>query len=462
MQGSRIRHVGHLAPACAGFVDPTRACVIPHGRVDADGMRGIRYLLVLALTALALALPSSALAHALLTSSTPAADSVVDDAPTTLVLEFTGSIVASPGSIMVFGPNGTEVQTGAPTPDAGTRITQGVTDAGPGTYGVSYRVSSEDGHVINGSLTYSVGAASIGHAAQDASTNAASVDRSLQVAFSTARFIEVLSLLIVAGGGIFACVLAPGWRPRLLVVGLVVLLGAYVAGFVLMSAIIRGAGIGDALGLDALRATADTPFGRSIQLRAVVAIVAIGPVLLLRSNLHLPSGARHSLALVFVGLAASLSITGHAVTTEPTWLRMPLDMVHVTAASIWIGGLLQLAFLAPFAATWTDGVLRFSRVAFASVVVILLTGVYATFAELGTSVRELVESTYGRLILAKVALYLGTMPLAWNNMSAFVPAITRRPDDAPRMLRQYVWRELMLVIVVVALTVWLIATPQPS
>ncbi len=30
------------------------------------------------------------------------------------------------------------------------------------------------------------------------------------------------------------------------------------------------------------------------------------------------------------------------------------------------------------------------------------------------------------------------------------------------MLRQYVWRELFLVIVIVALTVWLIATPQPG
>jgi copper transport protein len=167
------------------------------------------------------------------------------------------------------------------------------------------------------------------------------------------------------------------------------------------------------------------------------------------------------MAIVFVGLAASLSITGHAVTTEPTWLRMPLDMVHVVAAAIWLGGLLQLAFLAPFAATWIYSIRRFSRVAFASVVVILLTGAYATFAELGTSLGDLLESTYGRLILAKLALYLGTMPLAWNNMSAFVPKIMHRPDDAPRMLRQYVWRELALVVVVLVLTVWLIATPQP-
>lgn len=408
-----------------------------------------------------LALPATAGAHASLKSSVPAADSIVELAPDGVTLEFSGTVVAGPGSIQVFGPSETNVATGAPTPEKGNRIAQSFDGSESGTYGVGYRVSSEDGHVINGSLSFSIGAESEGGGA-DAADSAGAVDQKLQIAFSTARFVEIIALLLAAGGGLFACLIAPGWRPRLLVVSLVTLLVAYAAGFVLNTAILQGGGIGDALDMDALQATADTPFGRSLELRALLALVAVGPALLLRSNTSLPNAARYALATVFVGLAASLSITGHAVTTEPTWLRMPLDMLHVTAAAIWIGGLLQLAYLAPFATTYVDAIARFSRLAFASVVVILLTGAYATFAELGTSVRELVESTYGRLIVAKLALYFGTMPLAWNNMSAFVPQIARRPEDAPRMLRQYVLRELFLVVVVVALTVWLIATPQPS
>ena len=91
----------------------------------------------------------------------------------------------------------------------------------------------------------------------------------------------------------------------------------------------------------------------------------------------------------------------------------------------------------------------------------MATGLYATYAELGLHPNELVDSTYGRLIVAKLLLYLGTMPLAGNNMQTFVPQVRRRPEDAPRMLRQYVWREFALLVVVLALTVWLIATPQP-
>lgn len=417
---------------------------------------------LLAALALLLAVPAVASAHASLESSSPADRALLEAAPTQVELAFSGTVVAGPGTVQVFSPSGDEVQAGAPTPLRGARIVQVVEPADePGTYGVSYRVSSEDGHVINGSFTFSVGEESEGGGAE-ASRDAGSVDRSLLAAFSVARFVEVVALLLAAGGGLFACVIAPGWRPRLVVGSIVVLLLAYAVGFALTTAILGGGSLGDAVTADALGATAETPFGRSLAIRAIIAIVALGPALLLRHGPALAPSARHALAAVFVGLAASLSLTGHAVTTEPTWLRLPLDMVHVTAAAIWLGGLMQLALLAPFAGEWLDSILRFSRIAFASVAVLLLTGVYATYAELGLAVRELVDSTYGRIIVAKLALYLGTMPLAFNNMSAFVPSIAHRPDDAPAMLRQYAWRELALVTAVVALTVWLIATPQPT
>lgn len=427
------------------------------------GMAGMRSVLApLLALALLLVLPATAAAHASLETSTPADGALLEAAPTQVELSFSGTVVAGPGTVQVFTPDGSELQSGAPTPRRGPRIVQSLETADePGTYGVSYRVSSEDGHVINGSFTFSVGEESEGGGAA-ASRDAASVDRSLVMAFSIARFVEVVALLLAAGGGLFACLIAPGWRPRLVVASTVVLLLAYAVGLVLTTAILGGGGIGDALDLDALGATGETPFGRSLAVRAIIAAVALGPALLLRHGPALAPTARYALAAVFVGLAASLSLTGHAVTTEPTWLRLPLDMVHVAAAAVWLGGLLQLAILAPFAAQWLDSILRFSRIAFASVVVLLLTGAYATFAELGRSFSDLVDSTYGRIIVAKLALYLGTMPLAFNNMSAFVPSIAHRPDDAPAMLRQYAWRELALVAAVIALTVWLIATPQPA
>ena len=74
---------------------------------------------------------------------------------------------------------------------------------------------------------------------------------------------------------------------------------------------------------------------------------------------------------------------------------------------------------------------------------------------------ELVSTDYGRLVTAKLILFAGTVPLAWNNMRTFVPSLEARPADAAGILRQYVARELVLLLVVIALTAWLIATPQP-
>lgn len=414
--------------------------------------------------ALLLALPGAAGAHAGLERSVPAADAQVDAPPAGVTVTFSAQVVAGADGIQVFGPDGGRVDRGGPAPAKGTELVQAITASAAGTYGVAYQVSSEDGHVITGSFRFHVGdaAAHVGDdAALEASRSAAEVDGTLRTAFSVTRFVEILALLVAAGGGIFACVLAPEWRPRFVVPALGVLLLAYVVGFFLNAAIVRGTGLGGAFSAAAIDATSASPFGLSLKIRAIVAVVALGPALLLRFGPPLSQPARWSLTLVFAAVAASLSITGHAVTTSPVALRMPLDVIHVVAAAIWLGGLVQLGLLAPFAGAHVESIARFSRTAFASVVALLATGTYATFAELGLHPSELSESTYARLIVAKLLLYVGTMPLAWNNMSAFAPQIRRRPDDAPRMLRQYVWRESALLLVVLALTVWLIATPQP-
>lgn len=425
-------------------------------------LRAAMLVVLVAWTLISIAAPS-AFAHATLVSSNPENQETVEHSPKQITLVFSGSVVSGKGSIRVFTPDGKEIQRGLPKPSSGRTIHQPIQATGNGTHFVSYLVSSEDGHIINGSFQFSIGKPTTKEdlAGKNASTEASTVSKGLQLGFSIARFVEVIMLLTIAGGGIFACMIAPGWQPRILMPAMTSLLLAYVAGYVFTSAILHG-GMTQGLQLSALEATSHTPFGRSTLLRASFSLFAIMPSILLLGSPRLARTARTTLTTVFVALAASLAISGHAVTTAPIALRLPLDMLHVIAASIWLGGLVQLGFLAPFASTWIAEITRFSRLAFVSVLVILITGASAAVMELDTGLtRDLIESTYGRLILAKLALYLATMPLAWNNMSAFVPAISRRPSDAPKLLRQYVWRELFFVVVIVVLTIWLIATPQP-
>lgn len=413
---------------------------------------------------LQLALAGAAQAHVRLRSSEPATDSTVAAVPRSIVLHFSGPVEVGPGGIQVFDPAGKRVDMAVPRARRGDTVTQqlhlGDTE---GTWSVSYRVASEDGHVVSGYVGFIVGSAGGGSAARDASREAAHIPRSLQATFSAARFVEVLALLALAGGGIFVTAIAPGARPRLLGAALTLLLLAYAVGFAANAAILRGTGIVEAFTDEGMSATADTPFGRALTIRTAVTLVAIGPVLLLRSGTRpLPRAARWALALVFAGVAASLSITGHAVTTDPLEVRMPLDMLHVVAAATWIGGLMQLGLLRESVSEHPGWVRRFSRAAFGCVVLILVTGAVATWLELDSPApADVLDSRYGRLVSAKLLLFLGTIPFAWNNMTAFVPSLEERPRDAPYMLRQYVVRELVLLVAVVAFTVWLIATPQP-
>ncbi len=87
---------------------------------------------------------------------------------------------------------------------------------------------------------------------------------------------------------------------------------------------------------------------------------------------------------------------------------MPLDLLHVTAAALWIGGLIALAFVAP-----RDGAppellaaaaRRFSTLAVAAVAILALTGVARALSEL-SAVSQLWTTGYGRAILVKTGLF---------------------------------------------------------
>ncbi|MCW2949563.1 MAG: copper resistance protein CopC [Thermoleophilia bacterium] len=420
-------------------------------------------LLVAAWAAFTTLTPSIAAAHSRLTASTPSDGATLTQAPDRIELRFSGHVTVEHGSVQVFAPDGSHVERGKPfSAESSLTVVQHVDADVPGTYGVAYRVSSGDGHVVTGAISFSVGASDDDGTSDAAVRTATHVDRGVQSAFSITRMIEISALLIAAGGGLFACLIAPGWQPRGVLPALVVLLISYAASYVFNAALAHGNGFEHLFDHGALRASWNTPFALSVRIRALVALVALAAALAFKVVPdRLTVVARCTLAAVFMALAATLSITGHAVTTAPLQLRLPLDMLHVCAAAVWIGGLVQLWRLAPTASNHVPWVVRFSRVAMTAVVVILITGAYAAYAELGVHLGELTSSRYGRLVLAKFVLYAATMPLAWNNMSAFVPALRARPDDAPHMLRQYVWRELALLVVVIGLTVWLIATPQP-
>ncbi|KOT90218.1 membrane protein [Streptomyces sp. NRRL F-5755] len=117
--------------------------------------------------------------------------------------------------------------------------------------------------------------------------------------------------------------------------------------------------------------------------------------------------------IVAVGLAATWAMAEHASTGLQTAVAMPVDALHLLAVAAWLGGLAALLvslYKGPSVAR--SGVRRFSRLAFGSVLVVVATGVYQSWRQVGTW-RALTDTSYGRLLLIKVALVVVLVGVAW-------------------------------------------------
>lgn len=118
-------------------------------------------------------------------------------------------------------------------------------------------------------------------------------------------------------------------------------------------------------------------------------------------------------AIVAVGLAATWAMAEHASTGLQTAVAMPVDVLHLLAVATWLGGLTALLvslYRGPSVAR--SDVRRFSRLAFGSVLVVVATGVYQSWRQVGTW-QALTDTSYGKLLLVKAALVVVLVGIAW-------------------------------------------------
>ena len=99
-------------------------------------------------------------AHAEMTSTSPAPDSVLSEVPAEVMIEFDGNLTViedlSINVLKVFNSAGKQIDDGN-TLVGGARLTVGIIDrTGVGTFRVTYRVVSEDGHPVESEFKFKV------------------------------------------------------------------------------------------------------------------------------------------------------------------------------------------------------------------------------------------------------------------------------------------------------------------
>ncbi len=389
-----------------------------------------------------------AAAHATLVSTSPVRDEVVTTAPTEVVLRFDEPVTTGLGGVRVIGPDGRRADQGSLSSTDGDQVLRRpVAAVGRGTYTVAFRVQSADGHTVEGSFIYHVGERT-GAAVVETGT-AAGVD----VVGVVGRWLAAAGTVVVLGA--LGLVLLER-RSATPLTGLVALAGVAVAvgstlDIVAHTAEAAGRGlfdIGDVLGAAVL----DDRSGFLLAVRWLGGVLVAASWWWRRAR-ESWIGALALGAAVLVGAAAS---SGHAWSAERRWLAVAADAVHLVVVGAWAGGLVALlVVLRRGVGPGVDpGVVpAFSTMAVGAAPAAAITGLASASGQLAGP-SDLWGSTYGRLVLAKVVLFVVLVALGAHNRFRIVPAL----DAALNRLRRNVRVEIGVVAVVLGVTAALVAT----
>ncbi|MEV5144383.1 copper resistance protein CopC [Streptomyces sp. NPDC052727] len=380
----------------------------------------ILVLLFIAVTGTLLAGAGPASAHAALTGSDPAQGVVADKAPTQVSLTFSEKVALNDDSLRVLDPKGKPVQTGSPANVSGTTYAvQLRSGLAKGTYTVTYQVVSADSHPVAGAYTFSIGAPS---QTVVSGTGPAAGGGVVGGLYAFGRYASYAGFIVLAGGAAFVLACwrrGAGVRPlqRLVVGGWVALTAATLWLLLLRGAYTSSGKFADVFDLDLLGQVMQTKTGAALVSRLLLLAAAALFVAVLfgayprreqgEEKRDLTFGLAVGGVVVAAGLATSWAMAEHASTGLQPGIAMPVDVVHLLAVAAWLGGLTALLtalYRAP-AETPVEAaaVRRFSRVAFGSVLALVVTGVYQSWRQLG-SWSAFTETRYGQLLLVKIGL----------------------------------------------------------
>ncbi len=403
-------------------------------------------------------------AHASLISTDPAEGAVIAESPESVSLRFNENVSLADSATILYDATGAEVATESRSTDAVVSVapTATLTD---GTYVLTYRVVSADGHPIAGSLSFSVGAPS----ETVVTRTDQGTDPGVFWIHGVVQGGAYLALFLAAGLAIFLVLVLPSdltIEAQRLRLGRFVRWASAVA--VLFALLLVPLEILYQQGLDLTGLSTSAPWtgwASGDGLLALLVVLGLGVAIL-----ALPSGppSRGDRWLVLAGSAVALgalAVVGHTRSYGPTWLVVAADVSHVVSGAIWFGGLVGLVVcLRALADRETDAatiLARFSTIAGVALAVVAIAGIILGWRIVG-SWAGLVNTAYGLILLTKAgAVALIAVVAAWNRYR-LLPAIRRDADGdggrraAHRRLRTSVMFEAAGLVAVLMLTGFLV------
>lgn len=404
------------------------------------------------LAALLAALPAGrAAAHAQLVAAEPPANAVLAEPPAEVVLEFSEPV--EPLVLRWFPAGGAAPLPAQPRAEGSRLVLPVPAGLGEGTQILSWRVVSADGHPVAGSHVFSIGTAS-GTAGPPTAT--ASAARA-----AAARGLLTLALVLGVGGAVFLRLVdrgapVPRHARALARLAAWTTLPAAVLALGAHGLDLLGAAPAQLAGWAPWRAALASPFAATAAASLLAALAAAAA---LRRD---GAAARASAAAAWALAALSFACFGHAATAPPRWLTAPAVALHAAAFVFWIGALPGLAERAA-AGPALPTLRRFSALALPLVAGLALSGALLALIQLGRP-QALVDTAYGRLLAAKLALVALLLLLAALNRYQLIPRMAAGGAAAAHgttTFRRSVAAELLLGLLILALASGFRMTPPP-
>lgn len=279
-----------------------------------------------------------------------------------------------------------------------------------------------------------------------------------------ARMLSDLAAIATIGALLAGAVLAPTPTLRLSPAAERAVRAAtwWAAGWMLATTVTMVLTLSEIIGISASKVLADDMVGRYTwmlpQTRAqLVTLLMAGAIAVLARRTTSTAGARLALGVALVALTPTL-YTGHSAHTGVPETATTSLVVHVLAATIWIGGLFGLAmYLRGSRADLAPAAARYSVIAGACFCIVAASGLVVGLARLGTS-PGIWFSSYGALLALKTTAILVLGALGWRHRRSTLPLLAAGRRRAFLRLAAV---ELLVMAATVGLAVALSRTPAP-
>lgn len=361
-----------------------------------------------------MALPEMTSAHAYLKQSNPSVNTKLETPLKNIRLEFSESIQPAFHTIELFDESGNIVEVDdsfIPDGEETTLVSKVQHELSEGAYTIKWRVVSSDGHPIEGTIPFIIGEGTFNKAAmEDTATYSPGLDKVIL------QGMQYLSFSLISGFLFFYLWLIPRKKTSFSCRFSGIIWTAYslLALSILLSLPLQtttdaAVDWNSVFKISLLKETIfHTTFG-------TIWMIEMGLLVILFSSLLLTKKifpAAYASFLVIIALMLCKASIGHTAAVNNQVLAVIMDFFHLLGMALWLGNLLALVLLLPGESKkekdhsiYWQTIQRFSTFAIVFVLILLVTGIYASVQHV-SSIQSLVNTPYGKVLIGKILLML--------------------------------------------------------